>query len=159
MSDFKSFLVDNGVIATTAGITIGWATASFVKSMVADVILPVIFLIIVKGSGIVSKEGSGFFGRFLSKKEFMFTNFISETITWIVIVLTAFFILNFFYVHYIQNKPLVSQETLAKPFNVTQELFRMSLPPPPPPPAPKHEFFNNNEDEEIHGQPLWGAPN
>ena len=157
MSDFKSFLVNNGVIASTAGITIGFATATFVKSLVADIVLPSIFLLISKGSGVVSKDGS-FLTKFLAKKEYMFTNFISETITWIFIVLTAFFLLNFFYDHYIKNKPIISQETLSKPFSVAQEFFKMPQAPPPPPPPPKREYFNENE-EEMHPQPLWGAPN
>lgn len=156
MSSFKSFIVDNGVLSTTAGITIGFATATFVKSFVADVILPIIFLIMVKATGKVSKDTSGFFSRFLSKKEFMFTNFISETITWLLIVLVAFLVLDAVYVHYIKNKPIISQEAMVKPFQVTQEFLKTINPFAPPPqvpvPPPKQpEFFDSQQ------QVLWGA--
>lgn len=93
MSSFKEFITNNGIIATTAGITIGFATASFVKSFVADVVLPIVFLLLVKGTGKVSSGTSTFFSKFLSNKEFMFTNFISELITWVLIVLSAWLIL------------------------------------------------------------------
>jgi len=112
MSDFKSFLVDNGIIAVTAGITIGFATATFVKSFVADVILPVIFLVFVKGSSTVSKGAAGFFAKFLEKKEFLYVNFVSEAITWLLIVLCTFWLLSVVHKHYIQRKP-VAQESRA----------------------------------------------
>lgn len=146
MSDFKSFIVNNGVLSTTAGITIGFATASFVKSLVADVILPVIFMVLVKGSSVVSKGAGGFFGKFLANKEFLFANFVSEMITWILIVLFAFLVLEAIYKHYIQSKPFITQEQLAKPFQVTQELIQkynpfahtesFVAPAPAPAPAP-----------------------
>lgn len=93
MSSFKEFITNNGIIATTAGITIGFATASFIKSFVADVVLPIVFLLLVKGTGKVSSGTSSFFSKFLSNKEFMFTNFVSELITWVLIVITAWIIL------------------------------------------------------------------
>lgn len=127
MSDMKSFLIQNGIIATTAGITIGFATATFVKSFVSDVILPVIFMVVVKGTGTVSKDTSSFFSRFLSKKEFLFTNFISETITWLAIVLLSYVILQGIYTNYIRkpNTPGVAQE-FSNPFapKHTRETFQ-----------------------------------
>ena len=133
MSDFKSYLIKNGVISVTAGVTIGFATVTFIKSLVADLVLPLVFLVIVKGTGTVSTNASGFFGKFLTKKDFLFTNFISEVITWRLIVFVALMILNFIYDHYIQNKPIINQESIQKLF------------------AP--EFFNVQKEEE----PLWGA--
>lgn len=148
MSDFKSYLVQNGVIPVTAGITIGFATVTFIKSLVADLVLPLVFLVIVKGTGAVSKDASGFFGRFLTKKDFLFTNFVSELITWLLIVVVALVILNAVYVHYIQNKPFISQETLMKPFHVAQELVNPFVP----------EFFNAPTSKEHEQQQvLWGA--
>ena len=97
MSSFKDFITDNGIIATTAGITIGFATATFVKSFVADVVLPMVFLALVQGTGKVSSSTSSFFSKFLSNKEFLFTNFISELVTWIFIVLIAWLVLDLVY--------------------------------------------------------------
>ena len=120
MSSFKEFITQNGIIATTAGITIGFATASFVKSFVADVIMPIIFLLLVKGTGKVSSSTSGFFAKFLSNKEFLFTNFVSEFITWVVIVLTAWLVLDLVY-KYVIAKDTIKMPTLGNPFAVKQE--------------------------------------
>jgi large-conductance mechanosensitive channel len=110
-SSFKDFIVKNGVVSTAASITIGFATATFVKSFVADVIMPVIFLIIVSGVSHVNKGTSKFFSQFLANKEFHFTNFVSELVTWIMIILAAFLILD-----------LVVRKTLAKSFVSTESI-------------------------------------
>lgn len=87
---FKDFIVKNGVVSTTAGITIGFATVTFVKSLVADVVMPLIFMVIVGGLKSIDKDSSKFFSQFLANKEFRFTNFVSELITWILIIVSAF---------------------------------------------------------------------
>ena len=115
MSSFKDFITNNGIIATTAGITIGFATATFVKSFVADVVLPVFFLLLVKGTGKVSSSTSGFFSKFLSNKEFLFTNFISEFVTWILVVLAAWLILDLAY-KYLVSKDAKLLPTMTNPF-------------------------------------------
>ena len=120
--NFKTFLTNNGIIATTAGITIGFATATFVKSFVADVILPLIFMVLVKGTGKVSSTTSGFFAKFLNNKEFLFVNFASELVTWVVIVLVAWLVLELVYKYVIQQQPLIPRGMMSNPFNsVSQE--------------------------------------
>ena len=107
---FKDFVAQNGIVATTAGITIGFATATFVKSLVADVVMPVIFMILVKSTGKAS-----FFSKFLSDKEFLFTNFVSEFITWILIVLTAWIVLAVAF-KYLSSATSISLPTMSNPF-------------------------------------------
>lgn len=128
MSDFKSFLINNGVISVTAGITMGIATATFVKSFVADIILPVIFLVLVKGSSTVSKDASGFFSKFLSKKDFLFVNFISELITWVLIVMTALIILKVVYNHYIMQQKRKTEDGQNNQIKVAQEIMQKMNP-------------------------------
>ena len=88
-SSFTKFIADNGILATSAGITIGFATATFIKSFIADVIMPLIFLAIFS----LSKKTGGFVGSFLASKELRFTNFVSELITWLFIILAAYIII------------------------------------------------------------------
>ena len=136
MSSFKDFITTNGIVATTAGITIGFATASFVKSFVADVVLPIFFLLLVKGTGKVSSSTSGFFGKFLSNKEFMFTNFISEFVTWVLIILAAWLILDILYKYVLSNN--AKFPAISNPFgpkNSTQEEHHAV--------APKEHYDNN----------------
>lgn len=122
MSDFKNFLIQNGVIGVTAGITIGIATASFIKSFVADIVLPIVFLIFVKGSNSISKDAGGFFSKFLSKKDFLFVNFVSELITWALIVLSSLIVLKIIYKRYVLPKVKATEE--ESHVSVAQEMMK-----------------------------------
>jgi large-conductance mechanosensitive channel len=93
-TSFKFFITKNGIIAAAAGITIGFATATFFKSLVADMILPVFFMLFVKGTSKVSRSTGSFFAQFLSNKEFRFINFVSELITWILIILVSWLLIS-----------------------------------------------------------------
>ena len=95
-ASFKEFLVKNGVISTAASITIGFATATFIKSFVADVVMPLVFLLAVGGVGKLNKATGNFISQFLADKEFKFTNFVSEAITWLLIIGASFLVLDMF---------------------------------------------------------------
>lgn len=129
-SNFKEFIVKNGVVSTAASITIGFASATFIKSFVADVIMPLVFIVIVGGLKHVNKETSRFFSQFLSSKELRFTNFASELVTWVLIIVAAFLVLD-----------LVVRKTLGKHPN--------ALPPPvfavqPTMPTKVHEEYKGS---------------
>lgn len=112
---FKSFLTNNGIISSAAAITVGFSTATFVKSFVADIVLPLFFMLLVKGTGKVSSQTSNFFARFLSNKEFLFANFISELVTWVLIILSAWLVIDLVYRYIIDQKPIIP--TFSNPFS------------------------------------------
>jgi large-conductance mechanosensitive channel len=148
MSNFSDFITQNGIIATTAGITIGFATATFVKSFVADVVMPVFFLLLVQATGKVSTSASGFFGKFLSNKEFLYANFISEFITWVVIVLSAWMILNLVY-KYIVKKDGINMPQITNPFAGTKQEEKFTQ-------EPKKEMAHQQEQPNQEHAP-WAA--
>jgi len=47
MQNFKKFLLDNNIIATTAGVLIGYSAWDFIQSFVGDLILPGIYFLII----------------------------------------------------------------------------------------------------------------
>ena len=145
MSSFKDFISNNGIIATTAGITIGFATATFVKSFVADVVLPIVFLALVSGTGKVSSSTSSFFSKFLSNKEFLFTNFISEFITWIAIVLIAWLVLDLVYKYVNANGSGFKMPAMGNPFapKATQEEHHHAVI------APKQPWESYTNDDSM----------
>jgi len=110
---FKDFIVKNGIIATTAGITIGFATSTFVKSFVSDIIMPTIFTILVKSIG-----KKTFFAEYLQSKNFRLTNFISELVTWVLVVLAAWLVLGIAYKYFSSMKVSV---VATNPFYTQQE--------------------------------------
>lgn len=104
-SSFKQFIIENGIISVSAGITVGFATATFVKSFVADVVMPLIFMVLVNVVGRVNSGASSFMSKFLAAKEFRFVNFVSELLTWILIIFAAYLILQLIVVKYLRNAP------------------------------------------------------
>ena len=149
VDSFKTFLAGNGVISTAAGITIGFATATFVKSFVADVIMPLIFLLLVNVVSRINKKGGSFFEKFLANKEFRFTNFVSEFVTWILIIIAAFLILDLFVRKYLvaQNVQSTASGNVFAPQVVPQP------PVPQPPPSKVKEEYIQSTYPNWQGSP------
>lgn len=95
MTSFSDFMIKNGIITTAAAITVGFATVTFIKSFVIDMVLPLIFLIVVGGSSKISKSAGDFFSQFLQSKDFRFTNFVAEAITYILIIIASYLVLEY----------------------------------------------------------------
>jgi large-conductance mechanosensitive channel len=77
------------IIGLTAGVTLGFATVNFVKALIADLIIPLMVMVFVSGTGKFSKSTSHFFQQFLSSKGFRFANFTSELVTWLLIIVVV----------------------------------------------------------------------
>jgi large-conductance mechanosensitive channel len=110
------------LIISASALTIGMATLSLIKSSISDFIMPILFLIFVKGTNNIHRGTASFFQQVLINKDMHFTNFITEILTWLMVVVIAIFM----------TKQILK---LAK----TKEGFEMgttaSCPPCPPCPA------------------------
>ena len=84
------------VIVVATAIVVGQASISLIKSAIADLITPLIFIVLVKGTKSVSSSASKFFGNVVSNKGVHFTNFVVQVITWLIVVMIAFAIMNWF---------------------------------------------------------------
>ena len=86
-SQLKKFIIDNGIIGTTAGVAIALVTNDLIKSLASDVIVP-IFIILFLKLNIKSLTAI-----LPGKSELDITNFLKQFISWIfVVVITFFFI-------------------------------------------------------------------
>jgi large-conductance mechanosensitive channel len=80
------------IVLIATAITIGLATVSLVKSLINDLIMPLLFTIFVKGTKKISGQAASVFQKVLMNKGMHFANFITEIITWFLIVFFAVFI-------------------------------------------------------------------
>lgn len=80
------------IILIATAITIGLATVSLVKSLINDLIMPLLFTVFVKGTKKISGQASSVFQKVLVNKGMHFANFVTEIITWFLIVFFAVFI-------------------------------------------------------------------
>jgi len=89
-SEFKSFIVENRLVGTAAGVTIGISTKDLIQSAVGDIIIPFIYLII-SFLGIKKVE------LLAGKTEFDTISFIRQFITWVLSIITVFFFVYYFF--------------------------------------------------------------
>ena len=89
-SEFKSFIVENRLVGTAAGVTIGISTKDLIQSVVGDIIIPFIYLII-SFLGIKKVE------LLAGKTEFDTISFIRQFITWVLSIITVFFFVYYFF--------------------------------------------------------------
>lgn len=96
-SDFKDFLLKNNIIVTAAAITIGIASASFIKSFVSGLLMPLFYLVIGKLilRNVHDKLYNSVSDIFGDKADFNVDGFIRELITWVFIVFGAYILMDF----------------------------------------------------------------
>uniref|UniRef100_A0A6C0H9Y7 Uncharacterized protein n=1 Tax=viral metagenome TaxID=1070528 RepID=A0A6C0H9Y7_9ZZZZ len=83
--DFKKFILENGIIATTAGVTIGIASKDLVLSLSGDILLPTIIILL-------------YWLNFKSLKHYLpsgktkidLENFLKNLLTWVIVVISTF---------------------------------------------------------------------
>jgi hypothetical protein len=80
-------------------------------------ILPVFFMLFVKGTSKVSRSTGSFFAQFLSNKEFRFINFVSELITWILIILVSWLLISAINKFVVGQASVVGSLKNMNPFN------------------------------------------
>jgi large conductance mechanosensitive channel len=108
-SEFKTFIVENRLVGTAAGVTIGISTKDVIQSAVGDIIIPFIYLII------------GFLGikkvdLLAGKTEFDIISFIRQFITWILSIIAVFFFVYYFFMTVVGiDKPITETKPKTPP--------------------------------------------
>jgi len=106
-SEFKTFIVENRLVGTAAGVTIGISTKDLIQSVVGDIIIPFIYLII------------GFLGikkveLLAGKTEFDVISFLRQFITWVLSIITVFFFVYYFFMSVIGIDKTTTETTTLK---------------------------------------------
>lgn len=124
MQNFKQFLLDNNIIATTAGVLIGYSAWDFIQSFVGDLIFPGLYFLIVRQ--FVKNEFVSSVFEPVNKLNLpkFFTRLISFTF---VIIFTFLFIQ-----YVIRNWVNAKITTTTTPTSVQGNVVVNNVPPPPP---------------------------
>jgi len=95
MSDMKEqlkqFIINNGIIGTSAGVCIALVTKDVIQSLVADLVIPTIILIL-------SFLKLKFLINILPKKdksEINIVNFVNQLITWFLVIIITFLFIQY----------------------------------------------------------------
>jgi len=84
MEQFKKFIIDNGVIGTTAGVCIALVTKDLIASLVGDIIIPSIILLLL------ALNIKSLTNILPGKSSWDFQNFMKQLISWIMILIVTF---------------------------------------------------------------------
>jgi len=95
MSDMKEqlkqFIINNGIIGTSAGVCIALVTKDVIQSLVADLVIPSIILVL-------SFLKLKFLINILPKKDksqINVVNFINQLITWFLVIIITFLFIQY----------------------------------------------------------------
>ena len=97
-TQFKEFIVENRLVGTAAGVTIGVTTKDVIQSLVGDIVIPFFYLILFQFTGVEKIE------LLPGKTTFDFTSFSRQFITWILSVIAIFFFVYYFFMSVIGIK-------------------------------------------------------
>jgi large-conductance mechanosensitive channel len=107
LEDFKKFILENGIVGTAAGVTVGVASKDLILSLSGDIIMPSIILLL---QTLNLKSLKHYLPTGKSKLDF--ENFFKNVISWILILLLsyAFVKVTFRYLLGIEKKPDVAKD-------------------------------------------------
>ena len=94
MTDFKEnlkkFIVDNGVIGTTAGVCIALVTKDLIQTFISDIFIPIIIILLtfikIKSLVKILPSTSGL----------NFIHFLTQFITWLIMILVTYLFITYF---------------------------------------------------------------
>jgi large-conductance mechanosensitive channel len=113
LEPIKQFILNNGIIGTTAGVSIGMVTNLLIQSLVGDIIVPIIIFLCLK------LNLQWLTNILPSHTEFSLNKFIKQLISWILTLLISFLFVKtaFEMLLGISHKKEVKDEKKIEPFS------------------------------------------
>jgi large-conductance mechanosensitive channel len=105
---FRTFLVHHNVISTAAGMSFAVSTVALIKSFVGDVCIPGIFQSVRAFPAPTGRLESILNGAFKEGTELRLTSFVAELLTYFLVLLCAFLLLE-----YVFNRMVVPDKVVA----------------------------------------------
>ena len=111
----KEFIIDNRIVGTTTGVILAYTALATVRSMVGDILLPLFyFFIIVPIFRIILPISKNLDNGLISHvfepvSKLDISNFLKELITFIFIVFTTFFFIQYLFKHLSKNETQITK--------------------------------------------------
>jgi large-conductance mechanosensitive channel len=130
-SDFKQFLVDNNVLQVASAMTFGLATVAFIKAFVADFLMPLAYLLLTR----LLRVRSGLLDVLLRNKEVQFANFAAELVSYVMILVSCFLLIQYVFRRYLgvakggtggtAEEAAMSSSAVVEGFDARQQAHRV----------------------------------
>lgn len=80
----KTFIVENNIIGTAAGVSIALVTKDIIQSFVGDIVIPSFYFVLMS-------LNINYFSKILPGKTVLdFTNFAKQFVSWVLVVIITF---------------------------------------------------------------------
>lgn len=103
--DFSDFFVKNNILPAMASVSIGLVSSDFIKSLVSDIIFPLIVLLI----GLTKIKMIQI--PLTNNNEFKFIKFFQSLVSLIIVIITTYFFISYFSKLIIQQKEEKEQKS------------------------------------------------
>lgn len=100
VSAFKQFLLNNNILATTAGVLIAYSAWDFIQSLVGDLLLPGFYYLFVSHVLTLSPTMSKVF-KPVHKLDV--SNFVARTLSFLLVIVLTFYTIQYIVGHWIQS--------------------------------------------------------
>lgn len=127
--DFREFMLQYNVIGVMVGFACAVTTVALIKSFVADIFIPTIYIVL--GKWIIQHLSSKAYSKFseLFESPINIDNFIKEFVTWILIIISIYFIIKYLVSITILGNQNVSEKKQPVPSNVLTKPMPMPVTP------------------------------
>ena len=89
--DLKTFIIENKILGTIAGVTIAFSSGIMIRSLVGDIILPTIYLLL-------SKIG---ISTFTPLPIVNLSVFVKEFVSWLFVLIITFMLIDYIFKKYV----------------------------------------------------------
>jgi len=89
--DLKTFIIQNKILGTIAGVTIAFSSGTMIRSLVGDIILPTIYLL-------MSKMGIETFNQLPPVNV---ASFLKEFVSWGFVIIITFMLIDYIFKKYV----------------------------------------------------------
>lgn len=120
--DFKLFLLNNGIFTFAGSIIIGLSTALFIKELVTDLMLPILYLVLFKWIKFVKPTFESNISSAYKYTNVRFISFLQNLIIWITALLSTFFILELIFRRIILKTNAIEEESKTTESNTPKHL-------------------------------------
>lgn len=94
-NSMQEFIIKNGIVGTSASIIVGIATVGFIRSASSDLIMPLLNVVLLGFVRFIHKPTWEKVSRLFPSTKFELLHFWHELITWVVMLVTAYFLLQY----------------------------------------------------------------
>lgn len=105
VDNLKYFVISNNILPTTAAITIAFSSGIMIRSLIGDIIVPIIY-----GLFITSMKTKSLKSAFASITAVNISTFIKEFISWLMVIAVTFILIEYVFIRWLKTDNKIKED-------------------------------------------------